>query len=103
MCVSLCLCVCVCVCVFHCVCVYHPPPLPSTSQRYTNTLLKRVAAGGICYSVSRKCFISRTALPFKAEEYTDMNGEYTDRYGEYTDMNGEYTDMYGEYTDMNGE
>jgi NCK-associated protein 1 len=45
----------------------------SYTSWYTNTLLKRVAAGGICYSVSRKCFLSRTALPFKAEEYTDMN------------------------------
>ena len=92
-----------CVCVSLCVCVSSTTTPPSASQRYTNTLLKRVAAGGICYSVSRKCFLSRTALPFKAEEYTDMNGEYTDRYGEYTDMNGEYTDMYGEYTDMYGE
>lgn len=44
----------------------------SYTSWYTSTLLKRVAAGGICYSVSRRCFISRTALPFKAEEYTDM-------------------------------
>jgi len=39
---------------------------------YTNTLLKRVAAGGICFSKSRKCFISRSSLAFKAEEFTDM-------------------------------
>ncbi|CAI8006776.1 Nck-associated protein 1 homolog [Geodia barretti] len=44
---------------------------------YTNTLLKRVAVGGVCYSVSRKCFVSKAIMPFKAEEYTDITGEYT--------------------------
>lgn len=39
---------------------------------YTNTLLKRVASGSVCYSKSRKCFVSRKSLPFKAEEYTDL-------------------------------
>ena len=47
---------------------------PSLPHRYTNTLLKRVAAGGVCYSKSRKCFVSRSTLLFKAEEYTDMRG-----------------------------
>ena len=51
-----------------------PRSLPPSSlpPRYTNTLLKRVAAGGICYSKSRKCFVSRVTLPFKAEEFTDI-------------------------------
>ena len=43
-------------------------------SRYTNTLLKRVASGSVCYSKSRKCFVSRKSLAFKAEEYTDLTG-----------------------------
>jgi len=43
-------------------------------SRYTGTLLKRVASGSVCYSKSRKCFVSKKALFFKAEEYTDMTG-----------------------------
>ncbi|XP_064384719.1 nck-associated protein 1 homolog [Halichondria panicea] len=39
---------------------------------YTNTLLKRVAAGGICYSRSRRCFVSKGVHAFKAEEFTDL-------------------------------
>ena len=55
----------------------HPhTPLTHYMYRYTNTLLKRVAAGGICFSKSRKCFISRSSLAFKAEEFTDMEGVY---------------------------
>lgn len=75
-------------------------PLPSHSRRYTSTLLKRVAAGGICYSVSRRCFISRTALPFKAEEYTDMTGGYTDIDTEYTNIVCKYTNFVTEYTNI---
>lgn len=75
-------------------------PLPSHSHRYTSTLLKRVAAGGICYSVSRRCFISRTALPFKAEEYTDMTGGYTDIDTEYTNIVCKYTNFVTEYTNI---
>ena len=33
-----------------------------------------MATGGICFSKSRKCFVSRAALAFKAEDYTDMKG-----------------------------
>ena len=51
-----------------------PPPTLTACCRYTNTLLKRVAVGGVCYSVSRNCFVSKTALQFKAEEYTDIKG-----------------------------
>ncbi len=50
------------------------------AHRYTNTLLKRVAAGGICYSRSRRCFVSKGVHAFKAEEFTDLRGTY---FGEY--------------------
>jgi NCK-associated protein 1 len=39
---------------------------------YNNVLLKRVSQGGICYSRSRMAFVSRRAMLFKAEEYTDV-------------------------------
>lgn len=44
--------------------------------RYTNVLLKRVSQGGICFSKNRKAFVSRRALQFKAEEYSDVQGKF---------------------------
>ncbi len=43
--------------------------------RYTNVLLRRVSQGGVCYSQSRKAFVSRKAMQFKAEEYSDVHGQ----------------------------
>lgn len=49
--------------------------------RYINVFLKKVAQGGqIIYSPSRKSFYSRKqgtqAASFKAENYTDITGEW---------------------------
>ena len=38
-------------------------------------LLKRVSQGGVCFSNSRKAFVSRRAMQFKAEEYSDVRGK----------------------------
>lgn len=46
----------------------------SSSLRYTNVLLRRVSQGGVCYSQNRKAFVSRKAMQFKAEEYSDVQG-----------------------------
>ena len=45
------------------------------SCRYSNVLLKRVSQGGICYSKNRMAFVSRRIMPFKAEEYSDVQGQ----------------------------
>ena len=46
----------------------------SSTSRYSQVLLKYVSLGNICYSRSRMAFVSRKALPFKAEEYSDVRG-----------------------------
>ena len=43
--------------------------------RYNSVLLKRVSQGGICYSKNRMAFVSRRVMSFKAEEYSDVQGE----------------------------
>ena len=45
------------------------------SCRYSNVLLKRVSQGGICYSKNRMAFVSRRIMTFKAEEYSDVQGQ----------------------------
>jgi NCK-associated protein 1 len=40
---------------------------------YVNVLLRKTSSGHIWYSPGRKCFLSKSTNPFKAEEYSDIS------------------------------
>lgn len=42
------------------------------SKWYGDFVSKRLTQPGVCYSANRKAFISRAAMQFKAEEYSDL-------------------------------
>ena len=43
-------------------------------DRYLESLLRRVSTSSVCYSPSRKSFVSHHTLAFKAEVYSDPQG-----------------------------
>lgn len=48
----------------------------SRARRYSEVLLRRISGGNICFSMNQRSFVSLTAegaIPFNAEEYSDMN------------------------------
>ena len=70
---------CTCVCTVHTCCFLITESyncICTCTCRYTNVLLKRVSQGGVCYSKNRNAFVSRRAMQFKAEEYSDVQGDF---------------------------
>ena len=45
--------------------------------RYLDVFLRRVVTDNIVYSPRRRSFVNKPGQAFRAEEYTDVNGEST--------------------------